>query len=54
MTLVDTNLISCYLRPEAGTRFSREHDFVDGLIETDPDLRLRAADCGVCRASRAV
>jgi predicted nucleic acid-binding protein len=33
MTLVDTNLISRYLRPEAETRFRREHEFVDELIE---------------------
>ena len=34
MTLVDTNLISRYLRPEAETKYRGEHEFVDGLIES--------------------
>lgn len=33
MTLVDTNLISRYLRPEAKTKYRREHEFVDELVE---------------------
>jgi predicted nucleic acid-binding protein len=34
MTLVDTNLISRYLHRDAETKYRREHEFVDGLIES--------------------
>lgn len=34
MTLVDTNLISRYLRREAETKHRPEHEFVDGLVES--------------------
>jgi predicted nucleic acid-binding protein len=35
MTLLDTNLVSAFLRPDAPTRFPGQYDFVSGLVAGD-------------------